>query len=119
MTKSFAKECAPLDIRVNALLPGLTDTKFASALTGNDSILKQAMTHIPMKRTAMPEEMKMMAKAHFQQLLVQANLVTREEFDVQADLLDRTQQRLGDLEQQLAELQNQLLSEQEPKDKAT
>jgi NAD(P)-dependent dehydrogenase (short-subunit alcohol dehydrogenase family) len=57
MTKSFAKECAPLDIRVNALLPGLTDTKFASALTGNDAILKQAMTHIPMKRTAMPEEM--------------------------------------------------------------
>jgi NAD(P)-dependent dehydrogenase (short-subunit alcohol dehydrogenase family) len=43
MTKSFAKECAPLDIRVNALLPGLTDTKFASALTGNDAILKQAI----------------------------------------------------------------------------
>jgi len=57
MTKSFAKECAPLGIRVNALLPGLTDTKFASALTSNDAILKQAMLHIPMKRAAMPEEM--------------------------------------------------------------
>ena len=32
MTKSFAKECGPLGIRVNALLPGLTKTKFASAL---------------------------------------------------------------------------------------
>jgi len=57
MTKTFAKECAQLGIRVNALLPGLTDTKFASALTSNDAILKQAMMHIPMKRVAMPEEM--------------------------------------------------------------
>jgi NAD(P)-dependent dehydrogenase (short-subunit alcohol dehydrogenase family) len=57
MTKTFAKECAPLGIRVNALLPGLTDTKFASALTTNDAIMKQALMHIPMKRAAMPEEM--------------------------------------------------------------
>ena len=57
MTKSFAKECAPLNIRVNALLPGLTETKFASALTNNEAILKMALMHIPMKRTAMPEEM--------------------------------------------------------------
>lgn len=57
MTKSFAKECATLNIRVNALLPGLTDTKFASALTSNDAIMKMALMHIPMKRAAMPEEM--------------------------------------------------------------
>lgn len=57
MTKAFAKECAALNIRVNALLPGLTDTKFASALTQNDAIMKMALMHIPMKRAAMPEEM--------------------------------------------------------------
>ncbi|MGI2030215.1 SDR family oxidoreductase [Endozoicomonas acroporae] len=57
MTKAFAKECAGLNIRVNALLPGLTETKFASALTGNPAILKQALTHIPMNRSAAPEEM--------------------------------------------------------------
>ncbi len=57
---------------------------------------------------AFSEEMKMMAKAHFQQWLVQANLVTREEFDVQAELLERTQQRLTHIEQQLVELQNNL-----------
>lgn len=60
---------------------------------------------------AFSEEMKMMAKAHFQQWLVQANLVTREEFDVQADLLARTQERLANLEQQLAEIQSQLETE--------
>lgn len=57
MTKAFAKELGQQNIRVNALLPGLTDTKFASALTTNDSIKKQALTHIPMHRMADPDEM--------------------------------------------------------------
>lgn len=57
MTKSFAKECAPLGIRVNALLPGLTDTKFASALVSNDAILNKALEHVPMHRVAEPQEM--------------------------------------------------------------
>ncbi len=57
MTKSFAKECAPLGIRVNALLPGLTDTKFASAITTNPAIMKMALEHVPMKRSAEPNEM--------------------------------------------------------------
>lgn len=57
MTKSFAKECAPLGIRVNALLPGLTDTKFASAITANPAIMKMALEHVPMKRSADPDEM--------------------------------------------------------------
>jgi len=56
MTKSFAKECAPQNIRVNAVLPGLTDTKFASALTSNEAMLKHIMPMIPMNRMAQPEE---------------------------------------------------------------
>jgi NAD(P)-dependent dehydrogenase (short-subunit alcohol dehydrogenase family) len=38
MTKVFAKECAPFGIRCNALLPGLTKTKFAGALFSNDGM---------------------------------------------------------------------------------
>jgi|SRR5690554_416751 len=56
MTRSFAKECAAYGIRVNAVLPGLTDTKFASALTQNEAMLKMILPQIPMGRMAQPEE---------------------------------------------------------------
>ena len=57
MTKAFAKECAPFGIRVNALLPGLTKTKFAGALFSDDNIYDTAVAQIPMSRHAEPEEM--------------------------------------------------------------
>ncbi|NLJ13081.1 SDR family oxidoreductase [Denitrificimonas caeni] len=57
MTKAFAKDCASFGIRCNALLPGLTDTKFASALTSNEAILKHALQIIPLNRVADPSEM--------------------------------------------------------------
>lgn len=57
MTQSFAKELAPYRIRVNALLPGLTDTKFSAALTENPEILKIVLSTIPMGRIAKPGEM--------------------------------------------------------------
>ncbi|MDD1507394.1 SDR family oxidoreductase [Pseudomonas sp. CNPSo 3701] len=57
MTKVFAKECAQFGIRCNALLPGLTDTRFASALTKNEAILNFALQRIPLKRVADPSEM--------------------------------------------------------------
>ena len=56
MTKGFAKELAPHGIRVNAVMPGLTDTKFAGALTQNDALLKQLLRMIPMGRVAQPDE---------------------------------------------------------------
>lgn len=57
MTKAFAKECAPLGVRVNALLPGATETKFASALTQNPVILNELLKHVPLNRVAQPDEM--------------------------------------------------------------
>lgn len=57
MTKAFAKECAPLGIRVNALLPGYTKTKFAGALFENEKIYNTAIAQVPMGRHAEPREM--------------------------------------------------------------
>ncbi|WP_259474150.1 SDR family oxidoreductase, partial [Pseudomonas syringae] len=46
--------CAEFGIRCNALMPGLTDTRFASALVKNDAILNMALAQIPLKRVAAP-----------------------------------------------------------------
>ena len=56
MTQAFAKECAPWKIRCNAVLPGLTETKFASALTKNEQLMKQVLPQIPLGRSAQPSE---------------------------------------------------------------
>jgi NAD(P)-dependent dehydrogenase (short-subunit alcohol dehydrogenase family) len=56
LTEGFAKELAAHRIRVNAVLPGLTDTKFASALTQNPDILKTMLRLIPLGRVAEPDE---------------------------------------------------------------
>ncbi len=57
MTQSLAKELGPKGIRVNALLPGLTDTKFASAMTENQEYMKRVIPQIPLGRVAQPDEM--------------------------------------------------------------
>ena len=61
MTQSFAKELGADNIRVNAILPGLTDTKFASSLTQNEELMKTVLPQIPLGRIAQPEEMSGMA----------------------------------------------------------
>ncbi len=57
MTKVFAKECAQYGIRCNALLPGLTKTKFADALFADDKIYDDWLKTIPMGRHAETWEM--------------------------------------------------------------
>ncbi len=57
MTKAFALECGPDNIRVNALLPGLTETKFAGALTDNTEVLNSWLKQMPLRRYAQPDEM--------------------------------------------------------------
>lgn len=57
MTRAFAKECGPLGIRVNALLPGLTRTKFSGVLFDNEDVYKQWIDRIPLRRHAEASEM--------------------------------------------------------------
>ena len=57
MTKSFAKELAGFHIRVNALLPGITDTKFSAVMVKNEAFMKVVLPMIPMGRVGQPEEM--------------------------------------------------------------
>ena len=57
MTKAYAIELAPKNIRVNALVPGLTETKFAETLIKTDWIYERALQNIPLKRHAQPDEM--------------------------------------------------------------
>jgi len=57
MTKAIAKECAPLGVRCNAILPGLTKTKFSSALFTHNDSFKQVVNMIPMRRHAEAKEM--------------------------------------------------------------
>ena len=57
MTKAFAKELATKNIRVNALLPGLTETHFSETIIKNEQIYNFAVQQIPMGRHAQPVEM--------------------------------------------------------------
>ena len=56
MTKAFARECAQHNIRVNAVVPGLTETRFAAALNEDEAIRDELLNSIPMRRPAQPEE---------------------------------------------------------------
>jgi len=54
MTKSLAKELAPLNIRVNAIAPGFIDTDMARSIP--DEIFQQRLDSIKMGRIGNPEE---------------------------------------------------------------
>ncbi len=52
-------------------------------------------------------DLKLAMQSQVQALLTSANLVTREEFDVQAEVLRRTTVRLTELEKRIAQLEDQ------------
>ena len=57
MTQCFARELAPSGVRVNALLPGATDTRFAAATLQKEETRLKALEHVPMNRIGAPGEM--------------------------------------------------------------
>jgi NAD(P)-dependent dehydrogenase (short-subunit alcohol dehydrogenase family) len=56
MTKTMAYELASSNIRVNAIAPGLVDTRFASAIVGNQEIVDTVLKKTPLGRYAVPDE---------------------------------------------------------------
>jgi NAD(P)-dependent dehydrogenase (short-subunit alcohol dehydrogenase family) len=57
MTKAFAKELAGVNVRSNAICPGLVETKFASVLIETPELYEHFKAHTPMGRHAQPSEM--------------------------------------------------------------
>ena len=57
MTQGLAKEWARQGIRVNAIVPGLVETKFAAAIHENEKLRAAMERLVPMGRIAQPEEM--------------------------------------------------------------
>lgn len=57
MTKSFANEYSKHNVRVNAIAPGLIDTKFTEALQSNEKLKNAVLKTIPMRRMGVPEDM--------------------------------------------------------------
>ncbi len=57
LTKVLARELGPFGIRVNAIAPGLIETRFSEALWANEKILGPYLESTPLGRTGKPDEM--------------------------------------------------------------
>lgn len=56
MTRTLALELGTEGIRVNALAPGLIDTRFSQALTSNQAIVDMVMMRCAVKRVGEPDD---------------------------------------------------------------
>jgi NAD(P)-dependent dehydrogenase (short-subunit alcohol dehydrogenase family) len=56
MTQTLAVELGAAGIRVNAIAPGLVETRFAAAIVGNDTLRQHVTARTPLGRHAQPDE---------------------------------------------------------------
>jgi NAD(P)-dependent dehydrogenase (short-subunit alcohol dehydrogenase family) len=56
MTQTLAYEVGGQGIRVNAIAPGLIETKFAAAIVQNDALRSQVVARTPLARHGQPDE---------------------------------------------------------------
>lgn len=57
LTRVMAKELGPFGIRVNAIAPGVIETRFSEALWGNPEVREQYLSTTPLGRIGTPDEM--------------------------------------------------------------
>ena len=56
LTQTLAMELAEFNIKVNAVAPGLVQTKFARAIWDNEYLLEPILQRTPLKRMGQPED---------------------------------------------------------------
>jgi BMFP domain-containing protein YqiC len=72
-----------------------------------DDLARRLAGSVPESVMALRRDLEQNFKGVLQSQLAQLDLVTREEFDVQATVLKRTREKLAALEARLAELEKQ------------
>ena len=70
-----------------------------------DSMIRQILNKLPDELKQVRQDLEKNLKAAMHGTFAKMDLVTREEFDVQAELLSRTRAKLDELEQQVAALE--------------
>jgi BMFP domain-containing protein YqiC len=71
-----------------------------------DDLARRLAGAVPENVAALRRDLEQNFKGVLQSQLARLDLVTREEFDVQANVLRRTREKLAALEQRLAELES-------------
>ncbi len=61
MTETFAIELGGAGIRVNAIAPGLIDTKLAAAITANEPAQKMFLDRTALRRIGVPDDVAPLA----------------------------------------------------------
>ncbi|MBN2283698.1 MAG: glucose 1-dehydrogenase [Deltaproteobacteria bacterium] len=61
LTRAMAKEMGRYGVRVNAIAPGVVQTRFSQALWTDDSLMKNVLERTPLGRIAQPEEIARIA----------------------------------------------------------
>jgi NAD(P)-dependent dehydrogenase (short-subunit alcohol dehydrogenase family) len=56
MTRTLAMELGPGAIRVNAIAPGLVDTRLAAGIVKDEALSGEWLQHTPLRRVAAPDE---------------------------------------------------------------
>jgi len=80
-----------------------------------DELARRLADSLPSGLKVLREDLEKNFRAAIQGALGKMDLVTREEFDVQSEVLARTRAKVDALEKEIAELESELSTEKEPK----